>query len=124
VANHRQVVIGGNGYYGGAAVLDLESRQQQGVYQLPSAIKRKTGNPPRANRMVNALSLNGTKLWVGGLNYLAQVDLKSGNVDCLAEFGNDEAVVWKVEVCANELWIAVENELYRIPRAAWLANRE
>ena len=118
------MVLGGNGYNGRATVLDLESRRQQGVYQLPAAIKRKIGSPPRANRMVNALSLDGTKLWVGGLNYLAQVDLKSGNVDCLAEFGKGEAVVWKVEVCANELWIAVENELYRIPRTAFLANKK
>ena len=124
--NRRQLVFGGNGYSGGAAVFDLESKQQQGVHRLPLAVKRKIGRPARDNRMVKSLAIDGPKLWVGGLNYLAQVDLKSGNVDAIAEFGgvDEELTVGRIEISAGELWVAIDKHLHRIPRTAWMAGAD
>ena len=84
-----------------------------------------TGNQTWANRAIASMTRDGDKLWLGGVNFLALLDLQTEAIERLAEFGQpDEYLepVRGVQVVGQDLWVAVENELYFIPRSTWASN--
>ena len=116
VATRQRLVLGGGG---GVTVHDLESDQTQGIYLLFHYVKYQTGKPSLKNQFVHSLALDGDKVWIGGVNYLALADIMTGSIERIAQFGDTEVAVRCLQLQGDELWLAVENELFRVPKSAW-----
>ena len=119
VASRQRLVLGGGG---GVTVHDLESGQTQGIYLLFHYVKYLTGKPSLKNQFVHSLALDGDKVWIGGVNYLALADIMTGSIDRIAQFGDSEVVVRCLQLHGDDLWLAVENELFRVPKSVWSAR--
>lgn len=113
----NRLIVGGNGHSGGVVVLDFLKQAHQKV-NLYRYVKRPNTSPFK-HRVVNCVALDGEKVWVGAANFLARVDLITGDVDCLSEFEEANAPVQCLQLDGDGLWVAVKNQLYRVPKSAW-----
>ncbi len=86
----------------GACVRELKT----GAWRdLPAA----EGLPPNA---VDTVALDGTSLWVGGMGFIACVDLTRDQVRALAYL--PEPAIHRLHVGGGYVWIQCENRLYRV----------
>jgi hypothetical protein len=67
--------------------------------------------------VVLAAAMDHDHLWVGGLGFLALVDLQSQSVQKICDFDDRHVHVQCLQIQGNDLWVAVGNKLYRLPVA-------
>jgi tetratricopeptide (TPR) repeat protein len=116
----RYIVTGGASDSSG-----LEISAQPGVVSIGDHVEiRKWLKPERLapnflphQIVVLSLAIDGDRLWVGGLGFLALVDLNSSRVEKLCDFDDRKIHVQCLQIEGDDLWVAVENKLYRLPKS-------
>jgi hypothetical protein len=123
VGNARYIVAGGASDLGGVAIYMPPYAGWSDV-QIRKWLKPERLAPNFLPHQIVVLSLaiDGDRLWVGGLGFLALVDLKSKRVEQLCDFDDRTIHVQCLQIDGDSLWVAVENKLYRLPKTGPSAN--
>jgi len=120
----NKMVLGGNCDDLHCAIIDRQTGRRKGI-GIDNYVQPMKASPSWANQVVFSMAPDGDKLWLGGVNYLALVDLRTETVERLAEFGNPDEyleMVRGLQVVGQDLWVAVQNELFHLPRSTWTRN--
>jgi hypothetical protein len=120
VGDTRHIVTGGASDSSG-----LEISAQKGVVSGGNHVGiRKWLKPERLDPnilphqiVVLSLAMDCNRLRVGGLGFLALVDLNSCRVEKLCDFDDRTIQVQCLQIESDDLWVAVENKLYRLPKS-------
>jgi len=121
--NSRYIVIGGVGNSGGVGdpgglAIYMPASGNWDNVAIRDWLKPERLEPRFAPHeiLVLSLAIDGDRLWVGGLGFLALVDLNSRRVEKLCDFDDREIHVRCLQIQGDDLWVAVENKLYRLPK--------
>lgn len=116
-ANSNYVAIGGVSDKGGVVLYDI-SKQKLEQIDLRDAIGGGSGCvPPNCYYSVTSMVIDHRHLWIGGAGFLAAIDLETKRVERLCDFDTyRNRKVQCMEVAGNDLWFAIENKLYRMPK--------
>jgi ligand-binding sensor domain-containing protein len=111
-SNHEQLFASGIFYPGGA---DVDSDSLLGVAAMTLTagawrnIALAEGLPATS---VQTLAADGSHLWVGGLGYVARVDLKADRVTALAYVRARR--IERIHPTDTSLWVLADQSLYRV----------
>jgi len=122
LADSDVLLVGGNGQASGLAFFQMP----EGPVVEPNfsdwlpGLTFGGGGGTVAGRLflVQSLALDGNQVWVGGLDFLASVNMKTKALErlCALEPGYNREVKG-VQVQGDDVWFSIKNELYRISRA-------
>ena len=122
-ASSNWLVYGGIGHHGGLVTVNMVTGVHRQIDGISDFLKSELDSPTMPNKVVYSTFIDGDSLWIGGLGYIAVVDLPSGQVKRIADLDDQSLKVRSICADRSSIWITCGRSLYQVPKKrAWIVK--